>query len=44
VLKRGDNLLVVTPRRAREATEIRLRQVSRGGRLAQWLGAGEDDD
>ena len=39
VLRHGDDLLVVTPRRIREATERRLRQVSAGGRLAQWLGA-----
>ena len=38
VLRHGDDLLVVTPRRLREATEERLRQVSAGGRLAQWLG------
>jgi cell volume regulation protein A len=44
VLKRGDNLLVVTPRKVREATEARLRQVSLGGRLAQWLGAKPNDD
>ncbi len=37
VLHHGDELLVVTPRRLREKTEERLRQVSRGGRLAQWL-------
>jgi cell volume regulation protein A len=37
VLKRGDDMLVVTPRRLREATERRLRDVSRGGRLARWL-------
>ena len=37
-LRAGDHLLVVTPRRQREQTEKRLRQVSRGGRLAQWLG------
>lgn len=42
VLKHGDDLLVVTPRRLREATEQRLRQVSAGGRLAQWLGADAD--
>jgi cell volume regulation protein A len=36
VLRHGDDLLVVTPRRARIATEERLRQVSDGGRLAQW--------
>ncbi len=38
VLRRGDELLVVTPRKQREATEARLLAVSRGGRLAQWLG------
>ncbi|MEQ6902267.1 potassium/proton antiporter [Nocardioides sp. YIM 152588] len=38
VLRRGDDLLVVTPRKQRDATERRLRQVSAGGRLAQWLG------
>ena len=38
VLKHGDDLLVVTPRRSRQKTEARLRQVSAGGRLAQWLG------
>ncbi|QYJ02999.1 potassium/proton antiporter [Nocardioides panacisoli] len=37
VLRHGDDLLVVTPRREREATERRLRTVSGGGRLAQWL-------
>jgi cell volume regulation protein A len=36
VLRHGDDLLIVTPRRARVATEERLRQVSEGGRLAQW--------
>jgi potassium/hydrogen antiporter len=36
VLRRGDDLLVVTPRRLREATEDRLRAVSRSGRLVQW--------
>lgn len=35
-LKRGDDLLVVTPRRDRETTERRLQAVSRGGRLAGW--------
>ncbi len=39
VLRAGDDLLVVTPRGRREATERRLREVSAGGRLAQWLGA-----
>ena len=38
VLRHGDDLLVVTPRRLRAATEERLRQVSAGGRLARWLG------
>ena len=38
VLRRGDDMLVVTPRKQREATEHRLRAVSVGGRLAQWLG------
>jgi cell volume regulation protein A len=37
VLRRGDDVLVVTPRKDREATERRLRAVSVGGRLAQWL-------
>jgi cell volume regulation protein A len=37
VHKRGDDKLVVTPRRLREATERRFRDVSIGGRLAQWL-------
>ena len=34
----GDDLLQMTPRRLRDRTEERLRQVSEGGRLAQWLG------
>lgn len=38
VLKHGDDLLVVTPRKTREKTEERLRQISAHGRLAQWLG------
>ncbi|WP_395656664.1 potassium/proton antiporter [Nocardioides sp.] len=37
VLRHGDDLLVVTPRRSREQTEERLRQISAHGRLAQWL-------
>jgi cell volume regulation protein A len=37
VLRRGDDLLVVTPRKQREQTEKRLREVSERGRLAQWL-------
>jgi potassium/hydrogen antiporter len=38
VLRRGDDMLVVTPRKLREATEQRLRAVSARGRLAEWLG------
>jgi len=37
VLRHGDDLLIVTPRKVREKTEERLRQVSARGRLAQWL-------
>ncbi|MBW8751814.1 MAG: potassium/proton antiporter [Propionibacteriales bacterium] len=37
VLRHGDELLVVTPRKVREHTERRLRTVSLRGRLAQWL-------
>ena len=37
VLRRGDDLLVVTPRVLRDPTEKRLRAVSRSGRLAGWL-------
>ncbi|WP_323794025.1 potassium/proton antiporter [Nocardioides sp.] len=37
VLRHLDNLLVVTPRKQREACERRLREVSARGRLAQWL-------
>ena len=36
-LRHHDELLVVTPRRSRVATEERLRAVSKGGRLARWL-------
>ena len=39
VLRHGDDLVVVAPRKARVATEERLRQVSEGGRLAQWANA-----
>ncbi len=38
VLRTGDDLLVVTPRRVRAETEARLRAVGRAGRLAQWFG------
>ncbi len=41
VLRHGDDMLVVTPRKAREATEERLRAVSVRGRLADWLGGPE---
>ncbi len=37
VLRRGDDLLVVTPRKVKDQTEARLRAVSRRGRLAHWL-------
>lgn len=37
VLRAGDDLLVVTPRKVREETENRLRAVSLRGRLAHWL-------
>jgi len=36
VLRRGDSLLVVTPRKLRDQTEQRLRAVSLRGRLADW--------
>ncbi len=39
VLRRGDELLVVTPRKSREKTEQRLRAVSLQGRLARWFDA-----
>jgi potassium/hydrogen antiporter len=35
-IKVGDQLLIVTPSTQRERTEARLRDVSRGGRLARW--------
>ena len=37
VLRHGDDLVVVTPRKVREQAEERLRQVSQNGRLAHWL-------
>ena len=37
VLRSGDDLLIVTPRKVREETEERLRAVSLRGRLAHWL-------
>ena len=41
VLRHGDDMLIVTPRKSREATEERLRAVSVRGRLADWLGERE---
>jgi cell volume regulation protein A len=43
VLRHGDDLLVVTPRKQREKTEERLREVSSSGRLAHWLGRASRD-
>ncbi len=37
VLRQGDDVLVVTPRKQRLATEERLKAVSQRGRLAHWL-------
>jgi potassium/hydrogen antiporter len=37
VLRHGDDLLVVTPRKLRDVTEGRLHAVSTRGRLAHWL-------
>jgi cell volume regulation protein A len=37
-LRTGDSLLIVATHQVREATERRLRAVSRRGRLARWLG------
>ena len=37
VLRRGDDLLIVTPRRQREPTVARLRTISEYGRLGRWL-------
>lgn len=42
VLRHGDDLLVVTPRPVRHATEQRLRLVSSAGRLAGWRGVDPD--
>lgn len=35
-LRRGDQVMVVTTTQAREATERRLREVARAGRLGRW--------
>ncbi|WP_335938115.1 potassium/proton antiporter [Streptomyces sp. PTD5-9] len=40
VLRRGDELLVVTTDPVRDAAEQRLRAVGEGGKLAGWLGTG----
>ena len=40
-IRRGDDLLVVTRRADREATERRLQAVSRRGRLAAWVSSEE---
>jgi potassium/hydrogen antiporter len=37
-LQHGDEMLIVAPRRLRDATERRIRAVSRTGRLAGWFG------
>lgn len=42
-LQRGDELLVVATDPVRDAAEKRLRAVSRGGKLASWLGTAGDD-
>jgi cell volume regulation protein A len=39
VLRRGDELLVVTTDPVRDAAERRLRAVAHGGKLADWLGS-----
>jgi cell volume regulation protein A len=36
-LRSGDDLLIVTPRKDRDATERRVQAVSRSGRLATWV-------
>ncbi|MFJ5266266.1 potassium/proton antiporter [Streptomyces sp. NPDC088387] len=41
VLRRGDELLVVTTDPVRDAAEARLRAVGHGGKLAGWLGENE---
>ena len=43
-LTEGDDLLIVTTTGTREATERRLRAVSRRGRLARWFGEHGDQD
>ena len=35
-IRHGDQLLVVTTSRVKQRTEQRIREISRGGRLAGW--------
>ena len=42
VLRRRDELLVVATDPVRDAAEARLRAVGEGGKLAGWLGSGDD--
>lgn len=42
VLRRGDELLVVATDPVRDSAERRLRAVGQGGKLAGWLGAGNN--
>jgi cell volume regulation protein A len=44
VLRRGDELLVVTTRADRAATERRLQAISQGGRLARFTGSPETNE
>ena len=43
-LRAGDQIVVVTTPKEREATERRLRALSRQGRLAVWRGDEGDED
>jgi potassium/hydrogen antiporter len=42
-LRHGDEMLIVAPKEQRDATEKRIRAVSRSGRLAGWFGEGRAD-
>lgn len=44
LLRAGDDLLMITPPEAREATERRLRAISRRGKLAHWFGEHGDPE
>ncbi|MGK5627107.1 potassium/proton antiporter [Streptomyces sp. URMC 123] len=44
VLRRGDELLVVATDPVRDQAERRLRAVARGGKLADWLGTGGNNN